>query len=127
MASTILVVEDSPVIGALMKKVVERNTPGITLLNATDGKDGVEMLRQYRPDLVVLDWMMPDFGGRYFLEEQRKDPEVADTPVILHSAVPQNAIQNEFEGFASIVEFIPKPVVPTKLYERIQAHLGGDV
>jgi CheY-like chemotaxis protein len=125
MGSTLLVVEDSPVIGVLVKKIVERNQGDATLLTATNGKQGIDLLKARRPDVVVLDWMMPDFGGQYFLEEQKKDPEVAGIPVLIHTALSEDRIRKEIEAFPAVKEFLQKPVVPSKLLERVKAYLSG--
>ena len=123
MPATVFVVEDSPVIGARVKKILERNVEGVQLLCASDGKEGFEMLRDYSPDVVILDWMMPDFFGSYFLEKQREAPDVADVPVILHSALGREQLGSELEDFDSVKSFLQKPVLPKKLFEQLRPFL----
>ncbi len=123
MPSTLLIVEDSSAIGTLMEKIVRRERADTVFLSATNGKAGVELARQYEPDLVILDWMMPNFGGEYFLEQQKKDPRIADIPVIVHSALPASHLDERLEDFPAVKECIQKPVQPVRLWDRIQTYL----
>lgn len=59
---------------------------GHTVIAATDGSDGLRQMRECRPDVVVLDLMMPRFDGWQFRVEQRGDPMLAATPVVVISA-----------------------------------------
>jgi CheY-like chemotaxis protein len=53
--------------------------------DASDGVEGLQSAREHRPDLILLDLMMPTMDGWTFLEEQRQDPKLADIPVVLLS------------------------------------------
>ncbi len=59
---------------------------GHELVWAADGRQGLEMVRQFRPDLVICDVIMPHLGGYAVLETVRADPHCSDMPVILFSA-----------------------------------------
>ncbi len=59
---------------------------GHELVWAADGRQGLEMVRQFRPDLVICDVVMPHLGGYAVLETVRADPDTARIPVILFSA-----------------------------------------
>lgn len=61
--------EDSPVIGALVSKTVEWKIENITVVAAAAGKEGFGLLKKRRPYLVILDSMMPGFGGKFLLEQ----------------------------------------------------------
>src|SRR5262245_15800151 len=59
---------------------------GHTVVAAVDGDDGLRQMRQHRPDVVVLDLMMPKLDGWQFRVAQRSDPNLAETPVVVMSA-----------------------------------------
>ncbi len=60
---------------------------GYEVVEAADGREALQKLRQYtRPAAIVLDLMMPGMNGWQFRDEQRRDPELADIPVIVVSA-----------------------------------------
>jgi CheY-like chemotaxis protein len=81
---TILVVEDEWAILEVVVEVLENE--GYYCVHAVNGKEGLERLEETKPDLVLLDVMMPVLDGREMLRRLRADPRFQDTPVILMSA-----------------------------------------
>lgn len=81
----ILVVDDDDEIREVMKTILELE--GYRVIEARDGAEALELLRgSTRPDLILLDLMMPVMDGREFRERQRKDPLLGAIPVVLVSA-----------------------------------------
>jgi CheY-like chemotaxis protein len=76
----VLVVEDDPNVRGLLETLL--SSEGYVVETASDGLEGLEALRQRRPALVLLDMMMPDFGGVQVLETLRGDPALSGVPVI---------------------------------------------
>ena len=96
---------------------------GYEVLTALDGEQALEKARAEKPDLIVLDIMMPKLDGYETCKRLKADPETKDVPVILLSAKGRNVDQKVgFEMGAD--DYITKPFSPRKLVERINAILG---
>ena len=96
---------------------------GYEVVTALDGEQALEKARAEKPDLIVLDIMMPKLDGYETCKRLKADPETKDIPVILLSAKGRNVDQKVgFEVGAD--DYITKPFSPRKLVERINAILG---
>ena len=96
---------------------------GYEVLTALDGEQALEKARAEKPDLIVLDIMMPKLDGYETCKRLKADPTTKDVPVILLSAKGRNVDQKVgFEVGAD--DYITKPFSPRKLVERINAILG---
>jgi len=83
MAKKILLIEDEEImIGLLQKKLTNE---GYEVSVARDGEEGLKAMREVRPDLVLLDIIMPKMGGFEVMEEMGKDKNLKDIPVIVIS------------------------------------------
>src|SRR5256885_14470655 len=82
--STVLVCDDEQVLRALVRATL--GTSPCELVEARDGDEALEQARRHRPDLILLDTMMPGRSGIDVLAELRADPELCGTPVIMLSA-----------------------------------------
>lgn len=85
MPKKILIVDDEPDIRAFIGAVLEEN--GYESITASNGDEGLELLRKERPDLVLLDLMMPKKSGMSMFQELRKDPSLSEIPVIIQTGV----------------------------------------
>lgn len=85
MSKKILIVDDEPDIITFLSALIEEN--GYESVSAKDGTEGLELLRKEKPDLVLLDLMMPKKSGITMFQELRKDPELSDIPVIVVTGV----------------------------------------
>lgn len=117
MGYRVLVVDDSEV----LRKIVSFNLTreGYSVDEAKDGKEALEKLQQIKPDLVILDIMMPYVDGFEVLRRMRKDPELANIPVIMLTAKggeddPKTALELGANGF------LTKPFSPIKLLEEVR-------
>jgi two-component system alkaline phosphatase synthesis response regulator PhoP len=96
---------------------------GYEVMTALDGEQALAKVAQDRPDLIVLDIMMPKLDGYETCKALKGNPETRDIPVILLSAKGRNVDQKVgFEVGAD--DYITKPFSPRKLVERINAILG---
>jgi two-component system alkaline phosphatase synthesis response regulator PhoP len=96
---------------------------GYEVLTALDGEQALEKARAEKPDLIVLDIMMPKLDGYETCKILKGDPATRDIPVILLSAKGRNIDQKiGFEVGAD--DYITKPFSPRKLVERINGILG---
>ena len=96
---------------------------GYEVITALDGEQALEKARADKPDLIVLDIMMPKLDGYETCKILKGEPDTKDIPVILLSAKGRNVDQKiGFEVGAD--DYITKPFSPRKLVERINAILG---
>jgi two-component system phosphate regulon response regulator PhoB len=85
MPKKILIVDDEPDIITFISAVLEEN--GYTSTSAKDGIEGLEALRNEKPDLILLDLMMPKKSGISMFQELRKDPDMSNIPVVVVTGV----------------------------------------
>lgn len=99
---------------------------GYEVITALDGEQAIERLKVEKPDLVVLDIMMPKLDGYEVCKAIKSNPATKQTPVILLSAKGRNVDQKL--GFdVGADDYITKPFSPRKLVERINQLLGQPV
>jgi len=85
MPKRILIIDDEPDIVTFLSAVLEEN--GYSSLSAKDGVEGLEVIRKERPDLILLDLMMPKKSGITLFQELRNDPKMSDIPVVVVTGV----------------------------------------
>ncbi len=85
MSKKILIVDDEPDIIAFLSALLDEN--GYTNVSAKDGTEGLELLRAEKPDLVLLDLMMPKKSGITMFQELRKDPDLSSVPVVVVTGI----------------------------------------
>ena len=100
---TVLVVEDSRLIRTTMKRVLVE--AGFGVVDVSDGEAALQLARNSRPDLIILDMMLPKMGGELLLRSLKQDPTTVSIPVIVVSSLPQsNAEKLKDEGAIAYVE-----------------------
>ena len=116
----VFVVEDDRDIRESVVEVLEDE--GYVVSAASDGREGLLLLRRAtpKPDLILLDLMMPIMNGFQFREEQRKDPELSAIPVVVITADVNARAKAESLGAAG---FVQKPVKIQPLLDIIEQHL----
>ena len=108
----ILVVDDEPHIVRLVEVNLQR--AGYDVLTAMDGIEALEQVKANRPDMIVLDVMMPRMDGFTVLKHLKADPETKEIPVIMLTAKAQDA--DIFRGWQSGVDsYLTKPFNPMEL------------
>jgi len=118
----ILVVEDVPLGLAILRMRLEAE--GFTVRTARDGVEALDQVRECRPDLVVLDLMLPRISGERVCQELRADPRTADVPVVVVSARIQEAERLRALAAGADV-FISKPYDLGALVTEIRARLAS--
>lgn len=116
-AQTILVIEDEQDMLLLLRRILEAE--GYRVILATDGVYGMTLLREAKPDLVLLDIMMPGPNGFMVLDSIRK---YSDVPVIMVTA------KRDIESLQKTLalgadDYIKKPFSPVELLARVKAKL----
>jgi CheY-like chemotaxis protein/phosphoribosyl 1,2-cyclic phosphodiesterase len=120
--TTIMIADDDADVMAVIVETLEPE--GYRVLTASDGNAALEMVRSERPDIVVLDWMMPGMDGLSVCRALRQDadPDVAKVPVVLITG--RVDAQDTADGFdAGVTDYLTKPFNPTYLLARLQSWL----
>jgi len=117
MASLILVVDDEPKIVRLARDYLEKN--GFRVVTATDGQSALAMARREKPDLIVLDLLLPGMDGREVCRILRTE---SDVPIIMLTALSEES--DQIVGLEiGADDYIVKPFSPRALVARVRALL----
>jgi two-component system alkaline phosphatase synthesis response regulator PhoP len=115
----ILLIDDDPDFVEVTKKILEKG-PAYQVVIAVNGKEGLEKARKEKPDLILLDILMPVTDGFGFAEQFSKERSLSNIPVLALTSF-STSLGEPF-GF-EVAEFIRKPIGPRDLIERIDKHL----
>ena len=113
----VLVVDDSPTDAHVVTGILEKN--GFTVISAASGEEGVEVAKAQKPDLVLMDVVMPGMSGFEATRAISKDPETSHIPVIIcsgHSAL----IDDEKARQYGIAAYVSKPITMRELATTIR-------
>ena len=125
MAKRILVVDDDENIRDLTQLALE-SVSGWNVLTADGGVAAIEMCREHRPDVVLLDMMMPDIDGLTTFERLQSDERTRDIPVILFTAKGRPGERQPWEQ-TRIRGMIAKPYNPMTLADQVSELLDWNV
>jgi len=124
MSAKILVVDDDPDILEAISIILEAN--GYEVITARDGIDGLNKLKEEKPDLMILDLLMPKLDG-FGVCKKLKDPrwsKYANMPIIILSSVREEASRRRYEletGLQlDVDDYVEKPIEHTILLERVE-------
>jgi two-component system phosphate regulon response regulator PhoB len=116
----ILVVEDEAALVTLLRYNLERE--GFRVAEARDGEEALLMAREQKPDLVILDWMLPLLSGLEVCRQLRRGPETRSVPIIMLTARGEEG--DKLRGLDSGADdYVTKPFSPSELIARIRAGL----
>jgi CheY-like chemotaxis protein len=116
--ATILICDDEPNLRELMRLSLEPG-PDYRIVEAGDGAEAIEVVEKERPDLVLLDMMMPGVDGIAVLEHLRSHPEHVETPVVVVSAFASPTDRNRAIE-AGATRFVKKPFDPEALRSLVE-------
>ncbi len=115
----ILIVDDKPVNIRVLHEVFRGQ---FEVLMATGGEQAISLCREQRPDIILLDVVMPGISGHEVCRRLKADPDTRDIPVIFVTSQSQD--DDEALGFAiGAVDFITKPINPVIVSARVRIHL----
>ncbi len=121
MAKKILVVDDEVYILHILD--FSLGAEGYEVLTAADGEEAVRLARTEKPDLIVLDIMMPKVDGFEACRRLKADPETSPIPVILLTAKGRE-VDRQMGMEVGADDYIVKPFSPTRLIEKIENYLN---
>jgi len=120
---TVVCIEDEPEMIDLVKLILGRR--GFELTGAMGGREGLEAVRRIKPDLVLLDLMMPDMDGWEVYQQMKADPEMQKIPVIVVTAKAQSIDKVLGLHIAKVDDYVTKPFGPQELLQSVEKVLSS--
>ena len=117
---TILIVDDDLELSDGLRLVLEKQ--GYRVLQARDGQQGKQMVYQHRPDLVILDMMMPRMGGYPVLEHFKGK---TDAPPIIMITANEGSRHKAYAEYLGVVDYVRKPFAMERLLESVEKGLAA--
>lgn len=120
-----LVVDDSRIIRNVLKNILrDRNIAEESLLEASDGRAALEILKVEKIDLLLLDWNMPMMNGLELIKELRSTEKYRNLPIIMVTS--EAARYNVVEAIkAGVSDYVVKPVTARAVLEKVDKYLSG--
>ena len=112
----ILIIDDDLRMDRMLTFLFE--SQGFAVKFSETGKNAIEILKEFKPDVVLLDLLMPEMDGFEVCERIKKEPDLCHIPVIVLSALPQLAHKERAYSLGAC-EYIEKPFVSIKLVNRV--------
>lgn len=122
MTGRVLLIEDEPNIAEAIRFILGRN--GLQVFVQVDGRDGLAAVESVRPDLVILDLMLPGMDGMEVLGHLRRDPATQSLPVMMLTAKGQGR-DREAATRAGVSAFMTKPFSNADMVAAVRALLGA--
>lgn len=123
MAESVLVIDDEKSVREVLEIALEDR---FKVYLASSGSQGLEMARELKPDLILLDRMMPEKDGIATLKELRLDESTKGLPVIFLTARVQTQDMSEYDGL-DVLGVLSKPFDPMSLSDEIEAMLQSSL
>lgn len=117
----VLAIDDSPTMHRLFKMIFSEED--YELKSADTGAMGLELVKEFKPDIILLDFVMPKINGFQFCKILREEMGVKETPILLITSKAEDVGKKFTERFHK-VEYIAKPFQPEELLEKIQKMLN---
>ncbi len=114
----IVCIEDEPEMIELIQLILNRR--GFEVLGAPGGREGLRMVRELHPDLVLLDLMMPDMDGWEVYQQMKAEESTHNIPVIIVTAKAQNIDKVLGLHIAKVDDYIAKPFGPQELIDSVE-------
>ncbi len=121
MAKTILIIEDDRFLRELMSRKLTQEDFNIS--EAIDGEEGIKKLKKEKPDLVLLDLILPGIDGFEVLSRAKKDPEISSIPIIILSNLGQKDDVEKGMKLGAVGYLIKAHFAPGEIIEKIKTIL----
>lgn len=120
--ATVLVIDDQPHNGELFADIVR--LMGHQAILATRADEGIALMRQHRPTLVVMDIMLPEMDGWEASRLIKADPDIRHIPIIAITAAEIAEVEEKVRA-SGCDDYIPKPFTPAGFMNKLRAYLDG--
>jgi two-component system phosphate regulon response regulator PhoB len=114
---TILIADDDEDLRLLVQVTLEN--PAYRILTAVDGCQALDALNHHRPDLLIIDWMMPGLNGCEAVTQLRQNPHTATMPVVMLTARDGLEAQEQMASLA-LAGYLVKPFSPLALIKKVR-------
>ncbi len=118
----ILCIDDEPGVAELITLILKKQN--IKVEGATNGKDGLQIMRQDPPDAILLDIMMPEMDGWEVYKQMKADDTLKDIPVIIVTARDSSFEEVIARERAGVNDYVTKPFLPNELRKSLMDILG---
>ncbi|NBD35866.1 MAG: response regulator [Chloroflexi bacterium] len=121
-APKVVYIEDEPEMFALVELILEDTN--IEFISAVGGQEGLRIIREEQPDLILLDIMMPEVDGWDVYRSLKADPQLSTIPVIIITAKVKRIDQILAQEIVGVDAYITKPFSPSDLLQRVKEFLS---
>jgi len=121
--SKVVVIDDEPFILMMIEDKLTR--AGIRVITLRESKNALPVIRREMPDLIILDWMMPELSGIDLCKMLKADPELKDIPVFMLTAKGQDA-DRQLGLKCGAAMYITKPFSPKALLDMVNSVLNPE-
>lgn len=119
--SKVIVIDDEPFILMMIEDKLKK--AGIKVITLRESINAVSVIKNEKPDLIILDWMMPELSGIDLCKMLKSEPDIAKIPIFMLTAKGQEA--DEQLGLkCGVTRYITKPFSPKSLLEMIEETIG---
>ncbi len=118
----ILCIEDEPQMIDLIQLILENK--GYEVIGAEGGRQGLEMMRTEKPDLILLDLMMPEMDGGDVFHHMKEEVELRNIPVVVVTAKAAPIDKVLWMNVAKVDDYVTKPFGPRELIESVEKVLA---
>lgn len=119
----IMIVDDEPNILALEKAVLE--SEGFEVVEAISGAECLEKIKEAKPDLILLDMMMPGMSGRETCEKIRADPETSEQKIVFVTVARFSEVGKDILDELYVLDYVTKPFENADLISRVRKALDA--
>lgn len=119
----VVCIEDEPEMIELVKLILAKKR-GFEVIGATSGREGLDTIASLKPDLVLLDLMMPEMGGWEVFQQMKADENLSHIPVIVVTAKAQSIDKVLGLHIAKVDDYITKPFEPAELLASVEEVLS---
>ena len=118
---TVLIVEDDVFLMSLLKNRME--SAGFSILAAKDGEEAIKILKEIKPDLILLDIILPGKSGFEVLEEMKSDPQISNAPVMIISNLGQDMDIDRGKDLGALEYFVKARSSMDDVIEKVGSFL----
>lgn len=119
----VIVVDDEPFILMMIEDKLKKAK--IDVVTLRESKNALETIKKEKPNLIILDWMMPELSGIELCKQIKNDSDISDIPVFMLTAKGQDS--DEQLGLqCGVIRYITKPFSPKSLLEMVQETIGSE-
>lgn len=117
----ILTIEDDATLQQAIKTCLERN--GLKVIQATNGEEGIQKAKQEKPDLILLDLILPEKDGYHVIFELQKKPDLKKIPIIILTVIDSKTSHAECKCYGAVDYIIKSDTTIDEVVNKIKKHL----